>query len=235
MFNGRQNNNGNGVNVNTRLFTSYSDTCMISLGAWNDKLSLKFHPFKGVNADGIRQYAQDNSEIVSTSLTVDNTTAFLDGIKDKITPALESKTEASVSITMGMNESRKVLTLSTDGTDVSLSVIVGVAEDGTADTNNMITHKFNKKEYMAGYDPATGSGEVVSTNADYENFVKKLEGIYDLAPTVPHAINYSNAVRNSYGNRQQTNNNNNGGGNQNYQAPVNNYSGNDMTDFLPFQ
>lgn len=234
MFNGRQNNNGNGVNVNTRLFTSYSDTCMISLGAWNDKLSLKFHPFKGVNADGIRQYAQDNSEIVSTSLTVDNTTAFLDGIKDKITPALESKTEASVSITMGMNESRKVLTLSTDGTDVSLSVIVGVAEDGTADTNNMITHKFNKKEYMSGYDPATGSGEVVSTNADYENFVKKLEGIYDLTPTVPHAINYSNAVRNSYGNRQQANNNN-GGGNQNYQAPVNNYSGNDMTDFLPFQ
>ena len=134
-----------------------------------------------------------------------------------------------------MNESRKVLTLSTDGTDVSLSVIVGVAEDGTADTNNMITHKFNKKEYMTGYDPATGSGEVVSTNADYENFVKKLEGIYDLTPTVPHAINYSNAVRNSYGNRQQANNNNNGGGNQNYQAPVNNYSGNDMTDFLPFQ
>lgn len=236
MFNGRQNNNGNGVNVNTRLYTSYSDTCMISLGAWNDKLSLKLHPFKGINADGVRQYAQDNTEVISTSLTTDNAGALISGIKDKILPAIKDKKAENVSITMGINDNRKVLTIATDGNDVTLKVILGVADDGKADANNSITHKFNKKEYMVGYDPATGSGEVVSTNADFDNFVKKLNDIYTISPAVPHAINYSNAIRNSFSNRQANNNNasySNGG--TSYQAPTNNYSGDNMSDFLPFQ
>jgi threonine synthase len=228
---GKQNNNNNGVNVNTRLYTSYSDTCMLSLGAWNDKLSIKFHPMKGTNADGIRQYASDNSEIVNTSLTVENTGALLDGIEKTVNPAINDKQSASVSITMGINENRKVITVSTDGTDVFITAYVGVSNDGKADPTNSVTHKFNKKEYMVGYDPATGSGETVAANSDFENFVKKLKDIYVISAATAHSIKYSDAVRNSLGSRNF--NNNNGGSQNDYSAPVNNFTGDDMSQFLP--
>ena len=233
MFMGKQYNNNGGVNVNTKLYTSYSDTCMITIGGWNTNLSIKFHPFKGVNEDGVRQYAQDNAEVISTSLTVDNTTALLKGIPDKIEPALAEKKAESVSVPMGSGENRKMLTVSTDGTDISLSIAIHVDENGVAAPENILTHKFNKKEYMEGYDPTTGNGNIESVNSDYINFVKKLNSIYDFAPSVAHSINYNNAMKSSYSNKQAANNQN-VSGNASYTAPSTNYSGNDMADFLPF-
>lgn len=218
----RANNNGNGVNLNTRLYTSYSDTCMLVLGAWNDKLSLKFHPMKGVNADGIRQYAQDNTEIVNTSLTTDNTIAFLTGIDDKIMPALKESKAETVSVTMGINENRKVVTVGTDGKEVWLSVIINVAENGVADASNELKHTFNKKEYMTGYDPSTGTGtETVNTNSDFLNFVSKLREIYNLSGAAAHAANYANAIKSSYSNKQAMQMNDQ----PSYSAPTMNYTG----------
>ena len=231
MFMGKNTNNSNNVNVNTNIYTSYSDTCMLKLGAWNLNLSIKFHPMKGLNSDGIRQYAQDNTEIISTSLTVDNTSALLEGIKTELEPAIEEKRTGSVSIAMGTNENRKVLTLKTDGKDVFISVAIGVNDQGIASENNILTHKFNKKEYMTGYDVTTGSGEIVSTNADFINFVEKLKDIYKLTATVSHSINYNNALKSSFSNKQAMGNTNTSSG---YSAPSTNYGGNDMGDFLPF-
>ena len=144
MFNTRSFNNNN-VSVNTRLYTSHSDACAVTLGGWNTQISLKFAPFKGVNADGIRQYAQDSTETIMTSLTMDNTTALLEGINKKIIPAIEAKEETSVSISIGNNNNRKVLTVLTDGNDIFLRLTIGVSDAGIADGNNSITHKFNKK------------------------------------------------------------------------------------------
>ena len=234
MFMGRQFNNNNGVNVNTKLYTSYSDACMVTIGGWNMNLSVKFHPFKGVNADGVRQYAQDNSEVISTSLTVDNTTALLKGIKEEINPAIEGKKAASVSVPMGAGDNRKMLTVSTDGEKVLLSIAIHVDENGIASAENVLTHQFNTKDYMKGYDPSNGNGDIVTVNADYINFVKKLESIYDIAPVIPHAINYNNAVKASFSNKQASNNQNvSGSASSSYDAPTTNYTG-DMADFLPF-
>ena len=235
MFMGRQYNNNGGVNVNTKFYTSYSDTCMVTIGGWNTNLSVKFHPFKGVNADGIRQYAQDNAEVISTSLTTDNAIALLQGIKDKINPAIKESTEASVSVPMGAGDNRKMITVSTDGTDTFLNIAIHVDENGVAAPENILSHKFNKKEYMVGYNPSTGNGDIVSVNADYENFVKKLEAVYDMVPVVAHSINYNNAMKNSYSNRQASNNQNlSGSASSSYTAPSTNISGSDMSDFLPF-
>ena len=230
MFMGKNTNNGNGVNVNSALYTSYSDTCMVKISAWNTNLSIKFHPMKGLNADGIRQYAQDNTEIISTSLTVDNTGALLEGIKNVIEPAIASKSEASVSVAMGIADNRKVLTVKTDGNNVFLIIAIGVSDQGITSENNILTHTFNKKEYMVGYNPVTGSGEVVTANADYDNFVEKLKDIYKLTAATAHSINYNNALKANYSNKQASYN---AQSNPSYQAPVNNYSG-DMGDFLPF-
>ena len=234
MFQGRQTNNGSGVSVNTRLYTSYSDTCLVTLGGWNANLSLKFAPFKGVDANGLRQYAQDSTETVMTSLTVENTTALLEGIKDKILPALEAKTTASVSVTVGVNNNRKVISVLTDGESVQLKIYVNVSDTGIADGNNSVTHTFNKKEYMAGYDPTTGNGEVVNTNADFKNFINKLNDIYKFSGAEIHAVNYNNAIKASYGNNRQTYNNNSNV-NTGYSAPTTNVTGSDMSSFLPFE
>ncbi len=225
------NNNGNGVNVNSNLYISYSDTCMLKLGAWNTQLSLKFHPFKGLNGDGIRQYAQDNTEIINTSLTVDNTSALLDGIKDEIKPALEKKEKKSVSVPVGSGANKKVVTISTEEGRVKISVVINVTDDGKANPENKIEHMFNLKEYIVDYDPETGSGEVIQTNTDFENFVIKLKDVYKLTAAVAHSINYNNALKSSFSNRNAMNNNMNN--QQGYQAPQSNIPNGDMS-FLPF-
>lgn len=232
MFNNvrSMNNNGNGVNVNSNLYISYSDTCMLKLGAWNTQLSLKFHPFKGLNADGIRQYAQDNTEIVTTSLTADNTSALLEGIKEEINPALEKKESKSVSVPVGTGANKKVITISTEEGRVKISVVINVTEEGKANPENKIEHMFNVKEYIVDYDPETGSGEVVQSNTDFDNFVMKLKDVYKLTAAVAHSINYNNALKSSFSNRGAMNNM---GNNQNYQAPQSTIPNGDM-GFLPF-
>ena len=234
MFYGRTTNNTNTVNVNTKLFTSYSDACMISLGAWNQQLSLKFHPSKGLNADGIRQYAQDNTEIINTSITVPNASALLEGIKDKLEKAISEKGKESISIPISTGENRKMLTLAVDGEVITLSIALKVNEQGVADPNSVMTHEFPRRNYITGYDCTTGTGTVTTVQSDYIDFKKKLESIYSLAPVIPHAINYNNAVRS---NRSTPNNggmNNQQTQNSGYQAPTSNFSGGDMSDFLPY-
>ena len=231
MFNTRTNNNGNNVSVNTRLYTSYSDACAITLGGWNTNLSLKVAPFKGVDANGLRQYAQDSTETIMTSLTLENTTALLEGINDKIFPAIEAKEEKSVSVSIGNNNNRKVVTVATNGEDVFLKVTVGVSDAGIADANNTITHKFNKKEYLINYDSSTGSGETVSTHSDFKNFVKKLNYIYKFDGAVPHSIKYADALKGSF-NNNRTNFTNSS--TASYTAPTTNVQDNDMSSFLPF-
>ena len=203
MFIGRVNNNTNTVNVNTKLFTSYSDTCMLTVGAWNTQLSLKFHPAKGQNADGVRQYAQDKSEIISTSLTIDNASVLLRGIKDKLEDAIKNKKAEKISIPISSGENKKILTLGYDGTNTFVSITIGVSEDGTAPETNELVHKFNQRSYFVGYDVTTGTGDQVVTESDYDNFVEMLKGIYDLVPTNAHSINYNSSLRQNFRSTQQ--------------------------------
>ena len=230
MFNSRQTyNNGNTVNVNTRLYTSYSDTAMVVMGAWNSQLSLKIHPFKGLNADGVRQYAQDNTEIINTSITIDNAHALIEAIDNTFDAAVKEKREESVAIQIGNGENKKSLTLSTDGSDIYLVIAIGVDDNGVASEQNIIRHKFNKRSYVIGYDPETGGGVEVLANSDYDSFVAKIRSIEDLSPTIAHSINYSNQLKQSYSSRNANQNNYS----NNYSAPTTNFTGGEMSDFLP--
>ena len=230
MFNSRQTyNNGNTVNVNTRLYTSYSDTAMVVMGAWNSQLSLKIHPFKGLNADGVRQYAQDNTEIINTSITIDNAHALIEAIDNTFDAAVKEKREESVAIQIGNGENKKSLTLSTDGSDIYLIIAIGIDDNGVASEQNIIRHKFNKRSYVIGYDPETGGGVEVLANSDYDSFVAKIRSIEDLSPTIAHSINYSNQLKQSYSSRNANQNNYS----NNYSAPTTNFTGGEMSDFLP--
>jgi hypothetical protein len=226
MF-GNNNGNGNGVNVNTAFYTSYSDTSLLSVGGWNRNLSLKIQPAVGKDANGLTQYASDKTSTITTSIREENALALLEGFTKYIKPAIENSQEAKVTIAMGTGDKKKALSIIYDGKDAYLELAVGLSENGTTSTENIIKHKFNKKSYMVGYNPQTGDGEEIQIEADLFNFMKKIEKAQDLVPTIAHSINYSNANKAVF-----KNSNNNQNDSDNYSAPTNNFSG-DFDEFLP--
>lgn len=230
MFFGRQTRQE--ISLNTSFFTSYSETCLLQVGGWNKQLSISFKPCTGTDANGIRTYAEDKSQYVITSLTADNAIAMIEGFEKYILPAIKSGDEASISIVMGGNEQRKVITLKYDGTDAYISVSTGLNESGVS--TNTITHKFNKKNYLVGYKPATGDYTEESTESELFIFMNKVRKVDDLVPVQAHARRYYDMTHPVP--QQQTGYNNQRPQTQNignsYQAPTTT-SEPDMP-FLPF-
>lgn len=229
MFFAKSNNNGNGVNINTSFYSSYSDTSLLTVGGWNKSLSLKLSPATGKNADGITQYAQELGQQINTGITQENALTLLEGYNKVIIPAINDSTSAKVSISMGANDNKKILSIIYDGSDAYLEIATGVNSEGKTSEENVLKHKFNKKSYMVGYNYIDGTGSEMPVESDLYNFIEKIKACQDIIPTTVHAINYNNAIKSIY---SKNNSNTSGSTNNNYSAPVNNYSG-DMSDFLP--
>lgn len=234
MFFRGSNNNNNAVNVNTAFYTSYSDTAMVRLGGWNQQLSLKIHPFTGKDAEGVNQYAQDQSQIIVTSITQDNAKILETGFDDYIAESIKKHTASKkISISVGANEKRKIISIYYDGTDAYLEVVTGVSDEGIASDSNVLKHKFNKRSCLIDYDYTNGGGVEQVVETEFLNFMDKIKSAKDLTPVIPHAINYSNALKNSFkgkGNYQ----NNSVADNSQYSAPVTSNLSDNM-DFLPFE
>ena len=178
MFMSNRSNNGNGISVNTNLYTSCSDACMLQVGGWNDKLSVKFSPCTGVNEEGLRQYNRDSSAQIITSLTVDNAVALLEGLKKYINPAIEAKKDASVTVAIGNGDKRKALTIAIKGDVMTATIIVGVDDDGKpVEGSSSLTHTFNTRKIMKDYDSSTGKGTEEVVQADYLNFFERIRNI----------------------------------------------------------
>lgn len=233
MFGNGSQNNQNAVNVNTKIYSSFSDTAALTLSLWNDKLSIKLSPLKGVNQDGLRQYAFDNKDSIITSLVADNALALIKGIKDKIYPAIEKKEEATVSTIVNADNAttKKILTVSTKDGDVFFTIYVNINADNSVSEGNSLSHKFNKRDIILSYNSETGQGETVQTNSDFDSFVKRLGDVASSAAE-SHFAKYNAELKNQYANRS-------GGGYggstpaQNYSAPINNYGSGELNN-LPF-
>lgn len=232
MFFGKSNEKSD-VSVNTTFYTSYSSTCLLTVGGWNRNLTVKFAPAVGKDSNGLTQYSTDNANIVNTVIREDNAIALLEGFKNIIEPAIKNGTDKDnrVSITMGQDDKRKCLTIGYDGKDAYVEICVGVKDDGTADDANTIRHVFNKKSYMVDYNHNDGSGEEVVTEADFFNFMKKIEKSQELVPMTAHSVKYSKACQKTYG--KQSNYNSNNSSDNNYQSPTNVFDG-QIGDFLPY-
>ena len=225
MFGTRQNNgNSNVVNVNSQIYRSYSDTAQLTVSAWNKNLSIVVNPFTGRDQQNKRMYAKnDDPTSIATALTEDNVTALEEGLTKVIDPAIEAKAEASVSVTMGTTENRKVLTIRTkkneNDVDVYLEISQKVGENGVAEST--LSHKFNKRSYLTNYNPQTGTNEEFPVNSDYMNFKKRLSDAHLLDGAVAHSIRYNTEMRESYSNKRARDNNfNNTNGGNSYSAPV---------------
>ena len=229
MFYSRTNQQRQEVNLNTNFFNSYSDTCHVQVGGWNQQLSVKFRPFVGTNADGICTYADDKNQIISTSITNENALALLEGFEASVLPAVRGEKESgTASIVMGTDDARKILTIGYKDGNAFISISIGLNEVGAA--QQTITHVFNKKSYLEKYDPATGGAPEKSVEVELFSFMNKVRKVDDLVPMTAHSIRYYDTARpvnNSGFNKsstptQQTD----------YQAPTSTASS--SMDFLPF-
>ena len=227
------NNQSNQINVNTTLITWYSDTSMFTIGAWNEKISLKFTPCAGKDANGLNVYNREQT--LSTALTLDKATVLFEKINEEIIPLLvEGNTdEKSVSLQLGGKESVNVLTVAreknADG-DMQLSItfLKGVNPDGKASTSTqIITYVFKDDEYMIDYDNTTGSGTTGKLSGQFKAFVDILKYHVFILPMSAHSSRYSKAVIDKIGKKF-----NNG---TNASLPTDSFSGGfSAMDELPF-
>lgn len=236
MFYAKGNNTKQEINLNTNFYTSYSETAQVTAGGWNNQLSIKIKPCVGQDANGIRQYAEDRSQVISTSITPENAICLIEGFDTIVLPAIRGeKDHGSASIVMGSAEQRKILTVGYENGNAYLSIAVALDESGKA--GGEIRHIFNKKSYLVDYNPSVGSPVEHSVETDLFNFIDKVRAVKDLAPITAHAIKYNEMNRSAF-----AGNGNSGSGNSyqntsssvstSYQAPMST-AGDDM-DFLPF-
>lgn len=227
----RSNNSRQEINLNTSLYTSYSETAQLNAGAWNKQLSINLKPCVGKDANGLRQYAEDRSQIISTSITPENAIALIAGFEKEVLPAINGvKDNGSVSIVISADngDARKILTVGYEDGIAYLSIAIGINETGVA--SNVIKHTFNKRQYLTNYVSTTGSAEEVVVETDLINFMNKVYAVKDLSPIIAHSVKYNDMVKAAY---QRTNQNyQNSTPQQNFQANTTNV--NSMEDFLPF-
>lgn len=242
MFNKSYNNNGNAVNANTHFFNSYSETSLLRVGGWNQQLSIRLQPATGKDSSGVTMYAQDQSQILSTSLSQDSAIVLYDGFKKEIEPCLDAHVASKkISTQVSNGDTKKIISIYYDGNDAYLEIATSVNDQNITTDQNVITHKFNKRTYMVNYDYHTGQvTETKTIESDFLNFMDKVKKVKDMTPVVVHTMKYANAVKNTFSNNNQNNGNNgfipqpqNGGTPANYN-PAPSTNANSMDEFLPF-
>lgn len=243
MFNRSYNNNGNAVNVNTHFFNSYSETSLLRVGGWNQQLSIRLQPATGKDSSGVTMYAQDQSQILSTSLSQESAIVLYDGFKKEIEPCLDAHIASKkISTQVSNGDTKKIISIYYDGNDAYLEIATSVNDQNITTDQNVITHKFNKRTYMVNYDYHTGQAtETKTIESDFLNFMDKVEKVKDMTPVVVHTMKYANAVKNTFSNNNNQNSGNNGfipqsqntGGPVNY-SPAPSTNANSMDEFLPF-
>lgn len=225
------------VNLNTMLFNSYSETAQIIAKAWNTQLAITVKPCTGTDANGIRQYAEDKSQMIVTSITPDNAICLVEGFEANVLPAIHNGDTASVSIVMGNIDQRKILTVGYDKNYAYFSIAVNLDSNGKAGTE--IRHTFNKKEYLVDYNPSIGGAVEKSVEVELFNFMEKVKAVKDLSPVIAHSIKFNEMSRAAFSNNYNNNytNNNTQANTQintsGYQAQTTTTEDSDM-GFLPF-
>ena len=235
MLFGKSNNTKQEVNLNTMLYNSYSETAQIIAKAWNNQLSITVKPCVGTDANGVRQYAADNSQVIYTSITPENAICLVEGFETNVLPAIREGGTASTSIVMGSVEQRKVLTIGYDKNHAYFSIALNLDSEGKAGTE--IRHVFNKKEYLVDYNPSIGNATEKSVEVELLNFMEKVKAVKDLSPIIAHSIKYNEMSRaafaNNMNNNTQSNQNAQNNYNSGYTANTTNTEGSDLS-FLQF-
>lgn len=249
MFGRNNNQNNNGVNVNTTFKTFFSDLSSMTLGAWNGQISIRFTPCTGTDASGMRQY--DQNRRANTALYPEKAIALKTGIDDVIIPALnklkngeEIDLPTSVSVSMGSNDKKNVLSVELDKDSsgkvrVYLRLYQMIKADNSTDPQNIFSYVFGENSYVTNYDYRNGQyGGEHEVESEWEVFYEILTKVTDILPISAHGTRYVNQLSSRFSSGGNSGNNNSGNHSFNsspssYEAPVSSFMGTE--DFgLPF-
>ena len=249
MFGRNNNQNNNGVNVNTTFKTFFSDLSSMTLGAWNGQISIRFTPCTGTDASGMRQY--DQNRRANTALYPEKAIALKTGIDDVIIPALnrlkngeEIDLPTSVSVSMGSNDKKNVLSVELDKDSsgkvrVYLRLYQMIKADNSTDPQNIFSYVFGENSYVTNYDYRNGQyGGEHEVESEWEVFYEILTKVTDILPISAHGTRYVNQLSSRFSSGGNSGNSNSGNHSFNsspssYEAPVSSFMGNE--DFgLPF-
>lgn len=249
MFGRNNNQNNNGVNVNTTFKTFFSDLSSMTLGAWNGQISIRFTPCTGTDASGMRQY--DQNRRANTALYPEKAIALKTGIDDVIIPALnklkngeEIDLPTSVSVSMGSNDKKNVLSVELDKDSsgkvrVYLRLYQMIKADNSTDPQNIFSYVFGENSYVTNYDYRNGQyGGEHEVESEWEVFYEILTKVTDILPISAHGTRYVNQLSSRFSSGGNSGNNNSGNHSFNsspssYEAPVSSFMGSENFG-LPF-
>lgn len=202
------NNKQNQVNTNTTLVSWYSNEAKLVIGAWNEKLSLKFTPCTGKTPDGLNIF--DREKEIVTSLTPEKALTLYRAIEEVIMPHIVAgdSEEVNVMVSMGTSEAPNALVIerkknSEDKLSIFITFLKGLNPDGKGgDATKIVSYECKDVEYMTNYDFMTGSGDTKSMQyGQFSVFVEMIRNVIKLLPMEYHSEKHSKAISKMYSSR----------------------------------
>lgn len=194
------NYNSNKINVNTTIITRYNDS-KLTIGGWNDKISLEITPCSGKDENGMNIFNRDAR--INTALSPENAVVLYYRIKKKIIPLIEagSDAEKSASVVTKSYESKTVIEVARvkENNDMvmKLNIYKAVGPDGkSTPSTQLLSYTFVNGEYMEDYDINAGTWEEGKFPGEFFMFYKILENSAFIMPITTHADRYSQAISN---------------------------------------
>lgn len=235
------------ISVTSKIWVGNSDLSQLVISNWNNQLSLRFNPFKGMTAEGFREYSRDRGDGVITALQPDNVKTFLTAIYDKFLPALKNGENVSVSVLTGTGLNAKIIELKFADGELTLNVYINVDPE-TNIGKHAVGFKFGNRTYIENYDAESGSGEQVIVQSELLMFIDALESVKLSTASIAHGIKYAEEARsvfvagksgftgtysNNFGNNYDNKYSNSSGGYTNAnQNPLSGTTENNGLDFL---
>lgn len=195
------NNNGprQEINVNTGVETFWSPLSSLSVGCYNDKISLRWLPAAGVDERGYTRY---NTEArVSTCLSHVKVNALIKKYERHMKDLVESGGDPGEgkSIMVPINSKAGMSGLFIEyrkdengKPGLYLTFARNLTEVG-ADPTNIIRYKFGELSMKEDMSPETGGGTQVEEQAEFEYFMNLLKSHVLMTGLNAHATRYSNA------------------------------------------
>ena len=220
MFNNNsnfRNNNGgnNNINCSTKIRTFFGELSAFQLSFWNENLSVKINPIKGVNSEGIREYDFDSKAI--TAFGSDKATALAKNITETILPLVEKvyngelksiENPVTISSEIGGNKGNVVVFRYKNDNNGTPAVYFAIQSKFTTPEGQEQTYeyayKFEKTPVQVTEGEETVTKMVESEFLFMLNFMKNL---YKMAG-ISHEDRLTAAVQATFNNRNNNYNNN---------------------------
>lgn len=198
MFN--NNSNKQEINVNTGVETFWSSLSSLSVGCYNDKISLRWLPSAGKDERGYTRYNSDAR--VSTCLSHVKISALLKQYDKVLKPFVEEGKDPGdgQSVMVPINSknggmSGLFIEYKNDENgrpSVYLTFARNLTEVG-AEPANIIRYKFNELSMMENMKPEAGGGKQIEVLAEFDYFVSILRAQILMTGLNSHAQRYSDA------------------------------------------